>query len=145
MVHQDRLHVCTLQVVFGAAVAPLASISRIPHAAFWSWVQILCFNIANQALFPEEDRINKPFRPVPAGRISVKNALRLRWFLVVIGFIHSALYGVEVFYAAVGDLVITLLYCELRVDAAHWSIRGLIGGVGYIPFFVGCILIAGES
>lgn len=36
------------------------------------------FDIANQASSPEEDRINKPHRPIPAGIISVREA-KLRW------------------------------------------------------------------
>lgn len=133
------------QTIIGAAVAPLAGFSRVPHVAFWSWLQILCFDIANQALFPDEDRVNKPFRPIPAGRISVENALKLRWFMVILGLVHSACYSIEVFYAAVGNLLVALLYCEGRVDAAHWTIRSLIGGVGYVPYLAGAILIAGEQ
>ena len=125
------------------AVAPLASLSRLPHVAIWSLIQILCFNLANQGLSPEEDKLNKPFRPIPSGRISVEKVLRLRWILVIFGFIHAALYSIEVFYATIGNLIIALLYCELRVAAAHWSIRNLIGGVGYMPFLAGTTFLAG--
>lgn len=38
------------------------------------------FDIANQSTSPEEDKINKPYRPIPAGLISVNEA-RTRWAL----------------------------------------------------------------
>ncbi|KAJ2918807.1 hypothetical protein MD484_g1610, partial [Candolleomyces efflorescens] len=40
------------------------------------------FNINNQAWSPEEDAKNKPWRPIPAGRISLRNAKILRWISV---------------------------------------------------------------
>ncbi|KAJ2925190.1 hypothetical protein H1R20_g11902, partial [Candolleomyces eurysporus] len=41
------------------------------------------FNINNQAISPEEDAKNKPWRPIPSGRISLRNAMILRWISVV--------------------------------------------------------------
>lgn len=46
-------------------------------------VGVLCnyvFDIANQASSPLEDYLNKPYRPIPAGLISVHQA-NVRWFL----------------------------------------------------------------
>ena len=132
------------KTVFGAAVAPVASTSRLVHSFAWQWIQVLAFNLANQGHSPEEDRLNKPYRPIPSGRISAESTLRLRWIVVALGIIHSAFYSIETVYCALGILLVTYLYCDLRVDASHWTIRSCMGGFGFVPNFVGAALIAGE-
>lgn len=43
-------------------------------AGFWTWLHILQFCTANQCVDPEEDALNKPWRPIPAGLISIADA-----------------------------------------------------------------------
>ena len=50
---------------------------------------IYCFCLANQIVGVEEDRINKPNRVIPSGRLSIKGA-RLRWSIAMVLF---PLYG----------------------------------------------------
>ena len=126
------------------AVGPLNGFHRIPHILFWIWIQIIHCDLVNQALRIEEDRINKPYRPIVAGRLSIDTAMWLRWILVVAGFFHSRLYGAEVLCAAVGNLIIDLVYNELDGDRAHWVLRQLLIGPGYMPYHYGTALIAGE-
>jgi 4-hydroxybenzoate polyprenyltransferase len=49
---------------------------RLPQALSWIWLHLLVENISNQRL-PDsvvEDAINKPWRPIPAGRLTANEA-----------------------------------------------------------------------
>jgi 4-hydroxybenzoate polyprenyltransferase len=49
---------------------------RVPAVTLWAWLFCVMFNISNQSS-PEgvlEDEINKPHRPIPAGRITASHA-----------------------------------------------------------------------
>ena len=43
---------------------------------------------------PEEDATNKPWRPIPARKISLEAARALRWLLLPVCLIQSVVYGV---------------------------------------------------
>lgn len=49
------------------------------------WLYIYSFCIANQLTGIEEDRINKPYRPLPSGLVSISGA-RIRWAIVSLLF-----------------------------------------------------------
>jgi 4-hydroxybenzoate polyprenyltransferase len=53
-----------------AETAPLA-IKTIVVGVFCGFV----FDIANQTMSPQEDNVNKPYRPIPAGLISARQRL----------------------------------------------------------------------
>ena len=57
----------------------LSTVSRIPHVILWTWLNTLLFTLSNQRLpdAVKEDAINKPFRPLPSGRITTPGATRL--------------------------------------------------------------------
>lgn len=112
---------------------------------FWIWLQLLSFNLANQTLDPAEDRINKKSRPLPAGRISRRTAIILRWILPFVNLAWSARYSKEVFMSCLAGAVFTLLYNEAGLAAGHWVGRNVVIGFGQSSFEVGACLIAGES
>ena len=113
--------------------------------ALWVWIQITHSELINQVLGIEEDKINKPYRPITSGRMSVESAVRVRWILVVIGFIQSKLYCPELLWAATWNLIINVVYNELNGDRCHWAIRQAIIAFGYTPYHYGAALIAGGS
>lgn len=90
------------------------------------------FDIANQSSSPEEDRINKPHRPIPAGLISV-NAARTRWGL-------SWLAGPVVAYYLLGiwpmwhiihwQILIFILYAYPAWQ--NWFMRSYFAAAGYV-------------
>lgn len=70
---------------------PLSLTDRhLDHGEQDSWVTVtlqLCFRHCNQIVCPEEDRINKPQRPIPAGLMTVNQAkigLWLAWIVTAI-------------------------------------------------------------
>lgn len=58
---------------------PFAIVQRLPVVWFWLWLMILQFCLQNQRHTEsvKEDAINKPWRPLPAGRMSQENAVSL--------------------------------------------------------------------
>lgn len=125
------------------ASAPLASVTHLLSTMFWIWIHLLQFDISNQTLDPEEDKRNKPDRPLPAGRITLKNAVILRWVLVPICFSISLAMSVECLYASVCLVALTMIYNELGAHSNHWVIRNIMNAVGLGSFGWGASLIAG--
>jgi 4-hydroxybenzoate polyprenyltransferase len=67
-------------------------------------------NTLNQVTDLEADRINKPSRPVPSGRIEPAAALRLAGALYVVAFLLAAAVGPQCTWLAGIAAVMTLLY-----------------------------------
>jgi hypothetical protein len=132
-----------LQSVFAAAAAPLASFERLPHVIFWVWLHVLQFDVSNQYLDPAEDALNKPDRPLPSGRITLRQAQILRWALVFICMALSACYSTPTVWSSVLLCLLTYTYNELHLHAGHWITRNLNNAFGFTSFELGATLVAG--
>jgi len=86
---------------------------------------------------------NKPVRPLPAGRISLRNATILRWGLVPICWISSAFHGVPVLLSSMALVFFTIVYNELQASR-HWITKNIVTAIGFTTFELGGTLIAGE-
>ncbi len=127
-----------------AASAPLKNPSHFLQSFFWVWLHVLQFDLSNQTINPLEDEHNKRDRPLPAKRISLENALILRWWLVPICWLYSAYYyNKQVLYASVGISILTVLHDELSAHR-YWVGKNLLVGLGLASFEVGAILITGS-
>lgn len=80
-------------------------------------------------------------RPLPAGRISLRNAVILRWALMPTCWALSLAYSKEVMYASMTLCAFTTMYNELH---GAWSIfsRYALNGVGFAAFEAGTTLVA---
>lgn len=134
----------SIQTVLAGASAPLSDIRHLPHVIFWTWFHVLQFDISNQTLDPEEDEHNKRDRPLPAKRITIRNAVILRWALVPACWVLSACYSLEVMYASIALVALTVIYDEFGAHSGHWAIRNFVNALGFVSFEVGASLIAGE-
>ncbi|KAH9853014.1 UbiA prenyltransferase family-domain-containing protein [Lenzites betulinus] len=105
----------------------------------WIWLHLLQFCLSNQCLSPEEDASNKPWRPIPSGRITVANARSLRWAMLAVCLSVSAHYGVLA--PSVALALGTLAHNELGMDAA-WLPRNMCNAVGYAAFNAGATYVA---
>lgn len=132
-----------VQSFFALAASPSLDFGSTPEAVIWLWLHLLQFNVSNQSMDPEEDELNKRDRPLPSGRISLKNARILRWALVPLCFGVSILYSLEVLYASVAMIASTIVYNEL---GAHnqWFVRNLLNGFGVASFEAGTTLVTCE-
>ncbi|KAI6040761.1 UbiA prenyltransferase family-domain-containing protein [Pisolithus marmoratus] len=129
---------------FSIAAAPLASPVRLLETTFWIWLHQLQCTVANQIKAPDEDKINKPSRPIPAGRITVEGATILRWALVPICLAYSARYSTELMQTSLSLMLLTVWYNERDGDKGPLSknfLTALIYGVGEF----GGTLVAGHD
>lgn len=115
---------------------------QIPRAALWLWLHLLQFCIANQVLSPEEDALNKPYRPIPSKLISVTAACVLRWSLAPVCLGVSWAYGL--LGNGVGLMFAFVLYNELGLDS-YWLSKNLLNAVGSVLWNVGAAKIASSG
>jgi 4-hydroxybenzoate polyprenyltransferase len=131
--------------LFALVAAPLCSPYRCVHVVWWIWLHLLHFNVANQVIDPAEDGRNKASRPIPAGYISLRDAVYLRWCLVPICLVASAFYSIQVLSASLAITLLTLWYNEFKAHSHHWFSKNLMTGLGYACFQAGATLIAGRD
>ncbi|RAK94839.1 UbiA family prenyltransferase, partial [Aspergillus ibericus CBS 121593] len=60
-------------------IPPLTLLHRLPLILLWNWLNLLIFDLANQRHPTSllEDTINKPWRPLPSGLITIPQTRRL--------------------------------------------------------------------
>ena len=91
--------------IFGALSGPVMTTnrkadlltisSRVPLVLLWTWLNIVLFTVSNQRLpdAVKEDAINKPWRPLPAGRITGSQAMHVLLFGIPVVFLASFYLG----------------------------------------------------
>jgi hypothetical protein len=130
------------QVLIYTLPSPNLTLKSFVQSTAWATLQLLQFCIANQSMSVEEDAQNKPYRPLPAGRITLEDARAMRWAMVPVCLALSAQYGV----ADVGMLfaVSTFLYNECHWDN-HWAGKNLMNAIMYPMIDVGAAHIANSQ
>ncbi|KAG1833960.1 UbiA prenyltransferase family-domain-containing protein [Suillus variegatus] len=117
--------------IFALSVVPKYDTTHAWHAPLWIWFHLLQFNIANQIQDPEEDRKNKPSRPIPAGRISVDSAADMRWVMIPLCLLLSFWHGTQALLASTVFAALTIWYNELHGDKMGLSknvLTAILGG-----------------
>ncbi|KAF9815583.1 hypothetical protein IEO21_04504 [Rhodonia placenta] len=137
--HSDMQTIMLPITSFSYISVPSTSVGRMAQAVLWTWLHLLQCCVSNQIYSIPEDKDNKPWRPLPAGRITVQRAKYLRWTLLVICFALSGHYGV--FEAGAVFTVATLLYNEGGLDS-HWETRNLLNALAYAAFDTGASSVA---
>jgi 4-hydroxybenzoate polyprenyltransferase len=128
---------------FSAPVAIGTVLCRVPLTFLWVWLNVLVFSISNQRSQEsvDEDRINKPWRPIPAGRISEAQA---RVALIIA--IPLLLMACSVWLGATEEtaycLVLTWVYNDLGGANDHFLLRNGINGIAYYFYGVGAMHVA---
>ncbi|KAI6026716.1 hypothetical protein PISMIDRAFT_9022 [Pisolithus microcarpus 441] len=130
--------------LFAVAAAPLSSPLRLLDTVLWIWLHLLQFDVANQIKAPDEDKINKPSRPIPAGRITVHDATILRWALVPICLAYSALYSVQLTFVSLSMLLFTAWYNEHDGDKEPLS-KNVLTAIMYGCLEMGGTLVAARD
>lgn len=99
------------------------------HAMVYGFTFSYIFEIANQTNFAEEDRLNKPSRPIPSGLLSVKQAYR-RWIVswTLLPLVLCFLYGKHVMaYMAIWQVWIMFCYVWPKYD--NWVVKNAFTGI----------------
>ncbi len=157
--HLGLLHLPTLSTVYPFIKWDFNLLNLI-YGALTLVILNSASNVLNQVYDLKIDRINKPYRPIPAGKVTVKEAKFIAWFLYGVTIFRSIVLMNGVFFALVLILIlITIIYSAppLRLKKRLWisniSIgfaRGLLGIVtpwclfgsifNPIPWLVGTII-----
>jgi len=117
-------------------------IIRAIRVALWIVFNLLPFTIANQRLphAIREDAVNKPWRPLPSGRLSPTQAHELMVTTYVVAGAASAILGGMRSYLAVA----VLAYCYNSLGGADISgaVRNILNVSFYLCAMVGTIEVA---
>lgn len=119
-----------------------ATLSRGPLVFLWVWINLLPFAIDNQrqAAAIMEDRQNKPWRPLPSGRMTPSSAHYLMMFLYPTAFCVSLwLGGVR---QCTSLMVLGYMYNDLDLADLSWISRNVINALGFCSFASGALEVA---
>ena len=115
-------------------------LDRLPAVLFWVWINLLPSVIGNQATSIVEDAYNKPWRPLPSGRISVKQALWLMMALYPIASVAS--FYLNALEPCSTLMILAYLYNHSGLgDNSAWA-KNIINACGYCCFISGATFVA---
>ena len=127
--------------IFGALAGPLLTtngsptlahiVSRLPQVLIFNWANLLIFDLANQRhpTAVVEDKMNKPWRPLPTGRISVTQTRQLLLVSVPVVLLVNWLLGA--WEETVLLFVLTWMYNDLEGGDQDFVTRNLIIGFAF--------------
>ena len=84
--------------------------------------------------------MNKPWRPIPSGIVSVANARILRWILLPLCLSLSI--SLEAHWQGISLAIAFIVHNELHLHS-HWLMRNACNAWGYASFNAGASAIAG--
>ncbi|KAG1774623.1 hypothetical protein EV702DRAFT_1200208 [Suillus placidus] len=132
-------------MVFATIVSPRPEPLALACTVCWLWFHLFQFNVSNQPYSPDEDIADKPWPPLPSGRISFEDSRALRWALLVFCLGLSSLFSLNVFITSGVFTALMILHDDLRLGH-HPIFRNLCNIAAYVTAGVGCSLIlSGES
>ena len=115
-------------------------------ALLWSWLTLLAFSISHQrqpsAL--EEDKLNKPWRPMPTGRLTATQARNFMLTAYLLVFAASFILAGGMTQCA---LLVPLgyLYNDMKGGDRSWILRNIINGLGIMSFASGALEVTLRS
>lgn len=138
--------------IFSALAGPLLTTNenpntvdvllRLPSVVLWNWLNVLLFDIANQRLPASilEDSVNKPWRALPSGRITEREARWMLLTLIPITFLATLwLGGIS---ETVVMMVLTWMYNDLGGADELYVVRNLINALGFMCYSSGATTVA---
>lgn len=116
-------------------------LSATPAMLLWSFSNIFMFCLHNQRQPGniEEDKLNKPWRPIASGRLTSDQALRLLYFMHPFCFVIAIYIGGFVPYAVL--TFFHVWYNEFG-GAANGVVKNIFNGIGIGCFFAGPLEVA---
>jgi 4-hydroxybenzoate polyprenyltransferase len=128
------------QTSFAIVAGPFSSWIGLVSTVAWIWIHLLQFNVSNQCGGVEEDTLNKPWRPIPAGHISLSLARQLRWNAAILGLTFSFVFSPLVSWISIVITAATWIYNEAHLSS-HWLGKTSCNVVGYVSFQAGAALV----
>ncbi|ROV92771.1 hypothetical protein VMCG_09087 [Cytospora schulzeri] len=124
-----------------AQPSTLEVLRRLPAILIFNWSNLLIFDLANQRS-PEsiaEDCINKPWRPIPSGKITGEQTRRV--MLIAVPLSLGMNYYLSTWSQGVIIHLVTWLYNDLG-GSDEAFVREVLIAVGYAMFNSGSLKIA---
>lgn len=117
-------------------------LARVPWVLLYNWANLLIFDLANQRLpeAVEEDAWNKPWRPLPSGRITVPQTRRL--LLASLPVVLVINWSLGVWEETVLLFALTWMYNDLKGGEEDFIVRNLIIGFAFGLYNGGALRIA---
>ncbi|KAK0671264.1 UbiA prenyltransferase family-domain-containing protein [Cercophora samala] len=114
---------------------------RVPIVILYNWYMTFIFDLANQrgADSVEEDRINKPWRPIPSGYATMEHARILLLSSIPLAMAMNWYLGV--FFEGIWILVLVWMYNDLR--GGDHMLRDPLIAAGSLGFNGGSLRLAG--
>ncbi|KAG1723716.1 UbiA prenyltransferase family-domain-containing protein [Suillus paluster] len=132
-------------MTFATVVSPRHNPLALSCSLCWLWLHLFQANVSNQACSIHEDKVNKPWRPVPSGRISVEESRALRWGLMVFCSGLSSLFSLNVLITSAMSTVVMMVYDDFRLSH-HPCFKNLCNAGYYVTFELGpSLILSGES
>lgn len=133
-------------LMFEQPSLPLKLFSRLHWVIIFNWSNLLIFDLANQRLSGsvQEDLINKPWRPVPSGRMTTDDVRQVMLVAVpvVLAFNHYVLHvGPECGLI----LILTWLYNDLGGGDQDWVLRNVIIAMAFWLYNAGSAKVAASD
>ncbi|KAI0010717.1 UbiA prenyltransferase family-domain-containing protein [Xylariaceae sp. FL0662B] len=131
--------------MMGPALTITQILKSSPSMLLWSWSNLLIFNLHNQrhAHAISEDAVNKPWRPLPSGRLTIHQATRTMYCMYPVILIVSSM---------VGGLVPCLLEAVFCLWYNEWGgssdpfLKNILNGFGFACFYSGPLeIVTGRS
>ncbi|KAL8902132.1 MAG: hypothetical protein Q9207_004864 [Kuettlingeria erythrocarpa] len=115
---------------------------RIPLVAVWVLTNLMPFVINNQTATDaiEEDKINKPWRTLPAERMTLPQAKRLMLALYPLAITVAVHTGGTA--QSVSLVVLGIWYNNFGGGDKSWVVRNVINALGYVCFTSGAMEVA---
>lgn len=104
---------------------PDVAIRRCLLMLSWSILYIYAFTLLNQVLGLEEDRVNKPDRPIPSGRVSMRGA-QTRCVVVWVLFLSTSLLERTIWCENLIHAVFSAFLSCTR-PGGHWIGKNVVG------------------
>ena len=124
-----------------SASPSLTLATRLPQTLLWVWSHLLLFNLSNQRQPSSltEDRLNKPWRPLPSDRLSLSSARNLFIATTIACVALSSLVGGVGASVALQGLYI--LNNDLHLGDTGAVTRNVLNAAGYTAFAIGGISV----
>lgn len=101
-----------------AHLAPASILYRFLFLVIWLTLYVYFFDLSNQITGVDEDRINKPDRPIPSGKVTLYGA-KVRWALALTAFLSISVYESTLLPEAI-CWVATTAFLSLTPGGSHW-------------------------
>lgn len=89
------------------------NVAMVPVVLAWAYLFVYVFDTANQTAGADEDRINKPHRPIPSGLVD-RTGLQRRFLIGCVLFLGLG------FIASWATLVISAVWVAATAIASYW-------------------------